>query len=51
MTLDPNVDRRLAELWAISDHMVNAIRATIEELKADAARWEPAPCPPRKEYP
>jgi hypothetical protein len=46
MTLDPNVDRRLAELWAISDRMTELIRDDITQLKTEAALWEPADCPP-----
>lgn len=51
MTLDPNVDRQLAELWAIADNMTRLVRDAFNDLKAEASRWEPAPCPPRKEFP
>jgi hypothetical protein len=45
MTADPNVDRRLGELWAISDRCIELIRDDVAQLKAKAAEWEPAPMP------
>jgi hypothetical protein len=44
-------DRQLAELWKISERMVELIREDVAALKAQAAIWEPAPIPNRKEFP
>ena len=45
------VDKRLAELWHISDTVIAHLRDDTEAKRAQAAIWEPAPCPPRKEFP
>ena len=50
MTADPNVDRQLGELWLISEILTNDVRNDITSMRAEAARWEPAPCPDRKEF-
>ena len=51
MTLDPHVDRRLGELWLISDVLTDSIRSDFASKRAKVARWEPRPCPTREEYP
>ena len=38
-------DRQLGELWALSDHLVAAIREDTATLRAQVATWEPAPYP------
>jgi len=43
---DPHVDRRLGELWLISDVLTADINGDFASKKAEVARWEPAPMPP-----
>ena len=41
---------QLGELWLISEILTNDVRNDITSMRAEAARWEPAPCPDRKEF-
>jgi hypothetical protein len=45
MQRDPHVDRRLGELWLISDVLTADINGDFASKKAEVARWEPAPMP------
>jgi hypothetical protein len=45
MTADPNVDRQLGELWAISARMVELIRDDFAAARGRVAEWSPAPMP------
>lgn len=45
MTLDPNVDRALAELWAISDAWREHVVGGLEAMRSYARGWEPRPMP------
>lgn len=41
----------LDECHRISDSIINRIREAVDVLKAQAAIWEPEPCPDRREFP
>lgn len=45
MTRDPHVDRRLGELWLISDILTRDIHGDIDALKRKVSDWEPEPMP------
>ena len=45
MKRDPNVDRALGELWAISDVLTDLVREMTAAIREDISTWEPAPMP------
>jgi hypothetical protein len=45
VTLDPNVDRQLAELWAVADAWREHIIGGLEAMRSGVRGWEPKPMP------